>query len=97
MHNAETRDETIPETDEKVYLCTWSEESHGMESGTLDAILERFPDINPEEEEWFMWIYDTEALADYVTGGGVTLREFDAQAEMWDKVECDNMEIMRVY
>ena len=95
MHNAQTEKETT--TDAKIYLCTWSEHEHGMVSGTLESILKRFPDINQYEEQWFMWVHEPLALASYVTGGGVTLNEFHADSELWDKVECDNMEIMRVY
>ena len=93
MTGAET-DNAIT-TNEPTYLCTWSEHEENFQ-GTLKEILEEFPDLNPNEEDWFMWIHEPLALAGYVTGGGVTLKEFDDEAEMWDKVECDNMEIMRV-
>ena len=80
----------------KNYLCTWSENRHGNFEGTLHEILGYFEDLNPNEQDWMMWIHNPLALADYDIAGGITLRDFDAEAEMWDKVECDNMQIMRV-
>ena len=92
----ETRTHETIELPTNVYVATWSEDYHDKVEGTFEEILELFSDLNPDEEDWFMWIYEPLALADYVTGGGVTLREFEIDAEVLDKVECDNMTIMRV-
>lgn len=89
---------------QKMYHCYWSENYHRDFLGTIDMILRRFKDLDPNEEEWFAWDYVGGADGwgsipvdlDYVTGGGVTINEFHRDSELFDKIECDNMTIKRV-
>ena len=80
------------------YLCYWAENYHEDVIGTMDEILSRFTDLNPDEEEWFAWDYVglADGWGDYVTGGGVTIREFQRDSNIHDKIVCDNMTIKRV-
>lgn len=78
----------------KEYRCYWAENYHADFIGTMDEILRTFTDLDPNEEEWFAWDYDKD-FGGYVTGGGVTMREFDQMSEINDKIECDNMTIKR--
>lgn len=86
----------------KQYRCWWADHKTDF-FGSMEDILRNFKDLNPDEEEWFMWDYIGDARdhlpqeGDYVTGGGVTLNEFARDSKVYDKVECDNMTIKRVH
>jgi len=83
----------------KMYHCYWSEDYHHDFFGTIDMILRKFKDLDPNEEEWFAWdfaIDATDGRHQYLTGGGVTINEFHRDSELFDKIECDNMTIKRV-
>jgi hypothetical protein len=80
-------------TEAKEYVCSWAEDCHDDYKGTMKEILGEFSDLNPDEEEWFAWDY---FKGDYVTGGGVTINEFERDSRLYDKIECDNMTIKRL-
>ena len=94
----------------KEYVCSWSKLRVKLETlptimnyhddyrGTMKEILSKYPDLDPDEEEWFAWDYVglADGWGDYVTGGGVTIKEFHADSKVHDKIECDNMTIRRV-
>jgi hypothetical protein len=83
----------------KEYRCSWAENYHADFIGTMDEILRTFTDLDPNVEEWFAWDFSVDATDggyEYLTGGGVTMREFDQMSEINDKIECDNMTIKRI-
>ena len=84
---------------QKMYHCYWSENYHRDFLGTIDMILSKFKDLDPNEEEWFAWDFSVDATDgeyEYLTGGGVTINEFHRDSELFDKIECENMTIKRV-
>tara|TARA_Y100000004_G_C8905916_1_gene408667 strand:+ start:112 stop:363 length:252 start_codon:yes stop_codon:yes gene_type:complete len=81
----------------KQYRCWWADHKNEF-FGSMKDILTAFKDLNPDEEEWFMWEYvgGADGWGDYVTGGGLTLNEFERDSNLHDKAECCNMTIKRV-
>ena len=78
----------------KVYRCSWSEEEHDSLYGGMDYILALFKDLDPKEDEWLAW--DWQDWGGYTLEGGTWINEFHTYSNVRDRIELDNMTIMRV-